>query len=86
MVEGGRTPLLSTAELGAMGFRIVLFANTALRVAAAAVRDAFATLRQTGDASGLVDRMLSWEDRQALVGLGEIEELEQRYQAVGVRT
>jgi hypothetical protein len=27
----------------------------------------------------LVGRMLSWDDRQALVGLDEIEALEQRY-------
>ena len=79
MVEGGRTPLLSAAELGAMGYRIVLFANTAMRVAAAAVRDAFAELRRTGDTSGLLDTMLSWDERQALVGLSEIEALERRY-------
>lgn len=79
MVEGGRTPLLSAAELGAMGYRIVLFANTALRVAAAAVRDALGELRRTGDSTGLLGRMLSWDDRQALVGLPEIEALERRY-------
>jgi 2-methylisocitrate lyase-like PEP mutase family enzyme len=79
MVEGGRTPLLPAAELGQLGYRIVLFANTALRVGAAAVRDAFAELHATGDARPLVNRMLSWEDRQALVGLPEIEALEQRY-------
>ena len=79
MVEGGRSPLLRAEELGAMGFRVVLFANTALRVGAAAVRDAFAELRRTGDATPLVERMLSWQDRQALVGLPEIEALEERY-------
>jgi 2-methylisocitrate lyase-like PEP mutase family enzyme len=79
MVEGGRTPVLSAAELGALGYRIVLFANTALRIGAAAVRDALGELRATGDARPLVGRMLSWEDRQALVGLDEIEALEQRY-------
>ncbi len=81
MVEGGRTPVVAAAELGEMGYRVVLFANTALRVAAAAVRDAFAELRRTGGTEGLVDRMLSWEDRQALVGLAEVEALEQRYAA-----
>lgn len=86
MVEGGRTPLVAAGELGAMGYRVVLFANTALRVAAAAVRDAFAELRRTGDAAGLVGRMLSWEDRQALVGLPDIEALERRYAAVGARS
>lgn len=79
MVEGGRTPLLGAAELGAMGFRIVLFANTAMRIGARAVRDAFAELRATGDSRGLQDRMLSWDERQALVGLPEIEALEARY-------
>jgi 2-methylisocitrate lyase-like PEP mutase family enzyme len=79
MVEGGRTPVLSAAELGALGYRIVLFANTALRIGAAAVRDALGELRATGDARPLVGRMLSWKDRQALVGLDEIEALEQRY-------
>jgi 2-methylisocitrate lyase-like PEP mutase family enzyme len=79
MVEGGRTPLLSAAELGALGYRVVLFANTALRVGAFAVRDALAELRATGDARPLQDRMLSWADRQALVGLDQIEQLEARY-------
>ena len=79
MVEGGRTPLLPAAELGAMGYRVVLFANAVLRVAAAAARDALTELRATGDSRVLLDRMLSWEDRQALVGLDEIERLEKRY-------
>jgi 2-methylisocitrate lyase-like PEP mutase family enzyme len=79
MVEGGKTPLLGAAELGAMGYRIVLFANTALRVGARAARDALVELRATGDSRPLQDRMLSWEDRQALVGLPEIEALEARY-------
>ena len=79
MVEGGRTPLLSAAELAGMGYAIVLFANTALRVAARAVRDALRELRATGDARPLVDRMLSWDERQALVGLEEIEALDARY-------
>jgi 2-methylisocitrate lyase-like PEP mutase family enzyme len=81
MVEGGRTPLLSAAELAALGYAVVLFANTALRVAARAVRDALAELRRTGDARPLMDRMLSWEERQALVGLDEIEALDARYGA-----
>jgi 2-methylisocitrate lyase-like PEP mutase family enzyme len=79
MVEGGRTPLYGADELGAMGYRIVLFANTAMRVGARAIRDALTELRATGDSRPLQERMLSWEDRQALVGLPEIEALEARY-------
>ncbi len=83
MVEGGRTPLYGSDELAAMGYRIVLFANTAMRVGARAIRDALAELRATGDSRPLQDRMLSWEDRQALVGLPEIEALEARYRVDG---
>ncbi len=79
MVEGGRTPLATTEELGVFGYRIVLFANTAMRVGAAAIRDALTVLRTTGDAAALEGRMLSWDDRQALVGLPEIEAAEARY-------
>jgi 2-methylisocitrate lyase-like PEP mutase family enzyme len=83
MVEGGRTPLLSASELAELGYAVVLFANTALRVAARAARDALTELRRTGDASVLQDRMLGWDERQALVGLPEIEALEDRYGARG---
>jgi len=79
MVEGGRTPLLSSAELEAAGFRIALFANTALRLGAAAIRDGLMALRATGDPRPLLDRMLSWPDRQALVDLPRYEELDRRY-------
>lgn len=79
VVEGGRTPQLGARELGAMGYRIVLFANTALRVAARAAREALEILRRDGDSRRLVGSMLSWDERQALVGLPEIERLAARY-------
>ncbi len=79
MVEGGRTPLCTVAELGDMGYRAIIFANTAMRVAARAAADALEELRRTGDVAPLMDRMLTWEQRQALVGLPEIEALERRY-------
>ncbi len=79
VVEGGVTPVLSAAELGAPGYRVVLYANTALRVAAAATRDALRELRSRGDTRGLTDRMLGWEERQSLVGLPELEALAARY-------
>jgi 2-methylisocitrate lyase-like PEP mutase family enzyme len=79
IVEGGRTPHLGAAELGVMGYRIVLFANTALRIAARAARDALQVLRATGDSRSLLVSMLTWNERQALVGLPEIERLEERY-------
>ncbi len=76
IVEGGSTPALPLERLEAMGFRLALYANLALRVAAKSVADAFATLRAEGGSASLLDRMLTWEERQGLVGLAEWEQLD----------
>lgn len=59
MTEFGRSPLLSVAELDAIGYRLVLFPVTAFRLAMQTVRDAFAEIRSTGSQRRLVDRMLT---------------------------
>ena len=37
-----------------------------------------AELRQTGTSAGLLDRILPWDERQAIVGLADATETEQR--------
>ncbi len=69
VVEGGKTPLLTAPELEALGFRLVLYANLALRVSAWSVAQAFAHVMREGSSTELIDRMLSWETRQNLVDL-----------------
>jgi 2-methylisocitrate lyase-like PEP mutase family enzyme len=79
LVEGGKTPLLPAAELEALGFRIALFANTALRVALKAVQEAMHILRAEGSSQSLLDRMVTWDERQRLVGLPEYTALGERF-------
>lgn len=79
MVEGGKSPLLDAATLGEMGFRVVLFANTALRAAAIATREALEVLRRDGTSAAILDRLLPWEERQRLVGLPEYRALAAHY-------
>src|SRR5690606_539366 len=69
MVEGGKTPLHTAAELQDMGFAAVAFANMALRVGAFAIQRALADLLKEGTSNGWLDRMLSWEERQRIAGL-----------------
>ncbi len=76
IVEGGRTPLLSASELETMGFRLVLYANLALRVAAWSVAEAFAHVLREGSSTDILERMLSWEARQTLVDLTQWQELD----------
>lgn len=79
LVEGGKTPLLPADELEAMGFRIAIYANTAMRVAVRAVQEAMRVLRAEGSTRSLVDCMVTWEERQRLVGLPEFDTLGDRF-------
>lgn len=83
MVEGGRTPLLSGAELADLGFAIALFANATLRVAHRAVSSLLVELAETGTTNGLLDRMAGWTERQEAVGKSAYDALELKYTTEG---
>ncbi|HSV81837.1 MAG TPA: isocitrate lyase/phosphoenolpyruvate mutase family protein [Ramlibacter sp.] len=76
MVERSRTPLVPEAELKAMGYSIILYANAALYLAAFAVREGLKVLRAEGSTESLLDRMLSFEERQELIGLHAADDYE----------
>lgn len=77
VVEGGLTPLAPYHELAAMGYKVALFANLALRVALRAVEQALRTLREEGSSLSLLDRMATWDERQSTVGLRSWEAVDQ---------
>ena len=57
MTEFGKTPLMSVDELGAMGYRIVIFPQTAFRLANKAMLDGLTHLRQHGTQQDLLGEM-----------------------------
>ena len=79
MVEGGKTPLLTADELGALGFSIALFANATLRMAHRAVTLLLTELGRTGTTKCLLDQMAGWEERQEAVGKSAYDALELKY-------
>lgn len=79
MVEGGKTPTVGASELQAYGYRIALFANSALRVAVKSVQRAMAQLYRTGSSRDFVDAMIDWDERQRLIGLPRVQRDEERY-------
>jgi 2-methylisocitrate lyase-like PEP mutase family enzyme len=81
VVEGGKTPLVTADELEQMGYGVALYANTALRIAVQAVKEAMEVLRRDGSTERLLERMLPWEERQRLVYLPEMRALEERFAA-----
>jgi 2-methylisocitrate lyase-like PEP mutase family enzyme len=76
MVERSKTPLLPAEQLQAFGFQIILYANAALYLGAFAIRHGLSVLRQTGTTESLADRMLTFQERQQLVGLAAADSYE----------
>ena len=79
MVEGGRTPYLSTAELGAMGFKVALFPGTGFLAAAAALRQAYAHLKHAGIGTGGPAELLPFAEMNALMGFPAVHAFEEKY-------
>jgi methylisocitrate lyase len=71
MVEQGRTPARTLAELGAAGYPMVVFPVAGLLASAHALREVYATLRRDGTTRAAVGRMLGFDEMNALLGLDE---------------
>ena len=81
MVEGGQTPVLSAAELGARGFRIVIFPGGTARAVAHALQGYYASLAQHGSTAPWRDRMLDFDGLNALIGTPELLAAGRRYES-----
>jgi len=79
MLERGRTPLLSAKELEAIGYDIVIFCVSSTYVTARAVTDLMRHLRAEGTTKGVLDRMITFEEFNRLIGLPEIRRAEEKY-------
>jgi len=79
MVEGGRTPVLSNADLEAIGYRIAIFPVTALLAATAAMQATYDHIRQQGSSAGVAVPLLAFKDLTQLMGFEEVWEFERRH-------
>ena len=79
MVEGGKTPVQSAADLGARGFRIVIFPGGAARAAAFALRDYYASLAAHGSTRPFAQRMLDFDGLNTLIGTPQVLAESKRY-------
>lgn len=68
MVEGGKSPLLSLAELQALGFRLAIFPGAMARVVSKAASDYLATLRRDGTTRNMLDRMFDFRAINEVIG------------------
>jgi len=57
MTEFGKSPLLSAQQLENLGYNLVIYPVTTLRLAMGAIREGLAEVSKTGTQAGVVDRM-----------------------------
>jgi 2,3-dimethylmalate lyase len=68
MVEDGKTPMLSAADLGALGFNLILFPISALLAAARTAQRVYAGILQGGKPDATLERV-SFQAYNDIVGL-----------------
>ena len=76
MTEFGRTPFFSASEFEAMGYRMVIWPVSSLRVANKAQQRLFDRLRRDGGTQTMLDEMQTRAELYDLIGLSDYEALD----------
>ncbi len=76
MTEFGRTPFFTADEFQAMGYRMVIWPVSAMRVGAKAQEELYAAIRRDGGTQRQVDRMLTRTELYATIGYHDYEALD----------
>ncbi len=76
MTEFGRTPFITAGEFAALGYRMVIWPVSSLRVAARAQEELYHVLRRDGGTAAMVERMQTRTELYATIGYRQYEELD----------
>src|SRR3990170_1225387 len=81
MIEGGKTPLLSSAELQELGYKMVVYPLSALFSATKAVEETYRALFEAKTTASRQGAMVSLGEFEEIIGVPQWQELERRYVA-----
>ncbi|HUN41689.1 MAG TPA: methylisocitrate lyase [Acetobacteraceae bacterium] len=76
MTEFGRTPFFTASEFEAMGYKMVIWPVSALRMANKAQADLYAAIRRDGGTQNMVERMQTRAELYATIGYHDYEALD----------
>lgn len=76
MTEFGKTPFYTASEFEAMGYKMVIWPVSSLRVANKAQADLYASIKESGGTHKMVDRMQTRQELYDTIGLHAFEELD----------
>lgn len=80
MVEGGKTPVLPSAELQSLGYRIAIFPGGTVRALSFALQGYLQSLRAHGTTTPWLPQMLSFDRLNDVIGTPEMLALGKRYE------
>ncbi|SOB87677.1 methylisocitrate lyase [Sphingomonas guangdongensis] len=76
MTEFGKTPFFTAAEFEAMGYKLVIWPVSSLRVANKAQGELYASIKAEGGTHKMIDRMQTRQELYDTIGLHDFEELD----------
>ena len=76
MTEFGRTPFFTASEFEAMGYKMVIWPVSSLRVANKAQAELYAAIARDGGTQNMVDRMQTRAELYATIGYHDYEALD----------
>lgn len=79
IVAGGLTPMIALDELKSMGYSMILYANAALQASVAGMQKVLKHLKAHGSLEAVSAELVSFEERQRLVGKPHHDALEKKY-------
>ena len=79
MVEGGRTPILSRAELEAFGFKLAIFPTAGFLAAGAALRSVYGEILSNGSSKAWKGELYPFNDFSKLMGFERVWEFEREH-------
>ncbi len=78
MVQGGKTPMFSAAELATLGYKLAIFASDVQRAAIYGIRELLHVLKRDGTPSAFT-RTIDFPERETIIGMAEVQRLEERF-------
>lgn len=82
MVEGGRTPLLSRAELEELGFKLAIFPTAGFLAMGAALRSVYGEILEKGSTKEWKGELYPFNEFTKLMGFERVWEFERRHAEV----
>lgn len=79
ITEGGKTPIVSAPELEALGYKILIHADSALYTTVRAVSGTFNELLKQGTTKDILSKLIEFREFNKFIKAHEFEEIDKRY-------